>query len=720
VTTHKSFCRVCHHSCAIVVESDDGSAVSIRGDRSDPVYQGYTCVKGRAQPELLRSPDRLLRPLKQSPGGTFSPVRLADATSEIARRLTEILAESGPRAIATYRGTASLTAEAPTGLVLDAFMDAVGSAMRFTPNTIDKPGKPIAKAMLGRWMAPRHSWTDADVGLFIGLNPLVSYQGIPWGHPGRKLRDANSRGLKLIVVDPRRTEIARRANLHIQPRPGHDAAILASMLKVVIEGGMYDRSFVANEVRGMAELRDAVSGFEPQQVALHAGVDAEEIELAARTFGQGNRGFAIPGVGPIMSEPGPLVDYLALCLDTICGHWLRAGELVKNPGILVQAPTPVAQAAPQSPGYGFGESMRVRGLSRSVAGMPTAALADEILLAGEGRVRALISLGGNPAATWPDQATTIRALRSLDLFVQVDPWMSQSSRLADYVIPPKMPLEEPSITHLNECCIFLDRGMGTEEPYGRYTPAVSAPPPDSELIEEWELLYEVGKRMGLPLSIRPATQASNDTSINPTTDELLDLLTAGARVPLDELRAVSEGRVFELPPSVVAPKQPGWEHKLDVANVDMIADLSKVAARVSAPCIEDDPADLRLICRRMPHVMNSAHNHPATNRGRSYNPAFMHPHELRRLDLQPGDHVEIASPHAAVVAVVDADPSLRPGLVSMAHAFGALADEDEDEVERLGSNTSRLLSNDDHFDRYAGQPQMSNVPVRLTRIDRCD
>jgi anaerobic selenocysteine-containing dehydrogenase len=208
--------------------------VRVTGDRSDPVFNGYTCVKGRAQPEYLNSPDRLLRSIKKGRDGIFAPIPFGHAVEEIAGVLRRLLDDHGPRSIASYSGTMAVTGAAVKPFV-GAFMDAIDSPMRFTAETIDKPGKPIAKAILGDWMAPPYDFHDPEVAVFVGLNPLVAYQGIPSGHPGKWLRAATDRGLKLIVIDPRRTEIARRAFLHLQPRPGHDAEILAGMLRVVLE-----------------------------------------------------------------------------------------------------------------------------------------------------------------------------------------------------------------------------------------------------------------------------------------------------------------------------------------------------------------------------------------------------------------------------------------------------------------------------------------------------
>jgi anaerobic selenocysteine-containing dehydrogenase len=198
----------------------------------------------------------------------------------------------------------------------------------------------------------------------------------------------------------------------------------------------------------------------------------------------------------------------------------------------------------------------------------------------------------------------------------------------------------------------------------------------------------------------------------PTMDDLLAMYMANARVPIDELKRHPHGAFFPNPEVRVAPKEPGWDGRLDLANVDMMRDLAAIGDAMVAAVTDGGDYPFRLISRRMRHVYNSATNHPATHRGRPYNPAFMHPADLETLGLQSGDVVEISSPHGTILGVVEPDDSVRPGLVSMAHGFGSTP-EDDARVRAIGGPTARLLSVEHAYDRYTGQPRMSNIPVRV-------
>jgi anaerobic selenocysteine-containing dehydrogenase len=382
-------------------------------------------------------------------------------------------------------------------------------------------------------------------------------------------------------------------------------------------------------------------------------------------------------------------------------------------------------------------------LTKTTAGLPTAALPDEILLPGEGRVRALVVYGGNPVAAWPDQLKTITAMRSLDLLVQVDPWMSQTARLAHYVIAPKMPLEMAGTTYVNDMASRLGTGYGLGDAYAQYAEAAVDPPPGSELIEEWELYYGLAQRMGLQLTIPDTVsfgaplatpdgattgEISLDMHVTPTTEELLRMASRNSRVAIDEVKRHPHGALFPEPAVHVAPKTPGWSGRLDLANGEMMAALARDArlGLAASPRPYSDGPDrdtddgarypFRLLCRRAGHMFNSAGNDPSTNHGKPYNPAFLHPEDLRELDLGVGDVVSITSSRASIIGIVESDPSLRRGLVSMTHGYGD-GPERDDAYRSIGSSTNRLLFDDLQFDPYTGQPQMSNIEVRLERLD---
>lgn len=694
----------------------------VSGDRDNPVYSGFTCAKGRQLPLLPEHPDRLLRSQRRTGAGEYEDVASDRCMDEIAARVERIIAEHGPRSVAIYLGTYSGThpASAITGV---GWLLGTGSRMVFTANTIDQPGKSIANALHGRWLGGGYMLHESERFLFVGTNPLVSMAGGISANPARQLREAKARGLELIVIDPRRSEVARSADLFLQPRPGEDAAILAAMLHVIFDEGLADEAFLAAETRGAAELASAVVPCTPKWAARRAGVPAGDITRAARIFSSGRRGGAIAGTGPNMSGRGNLVEYLLLCLDTVCGYWRREGERVANPGVLLPRAIPRAEAQAPRRAWGYGEKLRVRGFTGAACGLPTSALADEILLPGEGRIRALFCVGSNPVAAWPDQLKTVEAMRELDLLVTLDTRMSATSRLADYVIAPKISVEVPGVSLFLENLEQTYVGMGYPAAYGQYTPALVDPPADSDVIEEWEFFCGLAARMGTPVRLYPLRAEAGvlregqspvdlDPANPPTTDELIEQLTAGSRIPLAEVKRHPNGAVFDAEPVTVEPKKSDCQGHLELGDETMLSELAEVAATdVAAP--GEGAFPFRLVSRRLPNVYNSSgRDLPAHLRKRSHNPAYLHPSDLASLGVEPGDVVRIESARASILGLVEAAPELRPGVVSMPHGFGD-APERDGELRTIGSSTNRLVADDRGYDPYSGIPVMSGIPVKV-------
>lgn len=657
---------------------------------------------------------------------------------EIGQRIGQIVAEHGPRSVALYPGTYSgpHAPSIPAGI---GWMLGLGSKMVFTSSAIDQPGKHVSNSIHGRWLGGSHAFDESDVWMLVGNNPLISMSGgIPPSNPSKRLRDAKKRGLKLIVIDPRKTEVARFADIYLQPRAGEDPPILAAMLHVILREERYDAEFCEAHVSGFAELAEIVADFTPAYAAERAGLTSEEIELAARAFaGDGRtaqtdvtalRGCAVAGTGPNMAPRGNLTEYLLLALNSVCGRWRREGEPVPNPGALLPRATPLAQASPPRPGWGRGESLRSRDLPNSAAGLPTGALSDEILYEGGGRIRVLVCLGSNPIAAWPDQLKAIRAIENLDLLVTLDMKMSATSKFADYVVAPKLSLEVPGVSLSSEAIEQTYVGHGYPEPYAQYTPAIVDPPEGSDVIEEWEFFYGLAQRMGFELKLYPIRPESGvlrerrelvelDMQERPSTESVLDGLLNASRIPLDEIRKHRHGKIYDDEEIRVGPGDPDCADRLEIGNPDMLAELREILAEPFHAQQPGDPAaaafPFQLISRRLPNAYNSSGRDIAKLNGRrGYNPAFLHPDDLAMLGLRHGDLVEITSSHASILGVVEAAPELRRGIVSMAHCFGDVPKRD-DEVREIGSNTGRLIDNESDFDPHTGIPRMSAIPVSI-------
>ncbi|MBT4518969.1 MAG: molybdopterin-dependent oxidoreductase [Halieaceae bacterium] len=724
IETKPSICRFCHASCAILVDIQDGKAIEVRGDRDNPIYGGFTCPKGRQLPQQHSHPDRLLYSMKRDGSGNHQPLASEQAMDEVAAKIQAIVQQHGPRSVAIYIGTYSgpYLASIPTAI---GWLLSLGSRMIFTSSTIDQPGKSIANSIHGRWLAGSYVYDESDCWLGVGVNPLVSVSGGLSVDPGRTVREAKKRGQKLLVIDPRRTELARFADLFIQPKPGEDPTIIAALIHVVIGEGLYDQAFVDANTQGFTELATAVRSFSPDYAAKRADVSAQDLRMAARLYATANKAGAVAGTGPNMAGRGNLTEYLILCLSSLCGHWRRAGEAVANPGVMLPGAIPVAQAESPRKAWGYGEKLRVRDFTGAACGLPTSALADEILQEGDGQIRALICLGSNPIAAWPDQLKTIEAMKKLDLLVCLDIKMAATAKLADYVIAPKLSLEVPGASTQIETLEQTYVSMGYAQAYGQYSPALVDPPSDSDLIEEWEFFYGLGQRMGQQITLYPINAETGmqreprkpiklDMVDKPDSDEVLELLHRGSRIPLEHVKRHAHGAVFSQPEIEAAPKQQGWEGYLDLANKFMLDELHEVSGEPITRAI-DTPFPFRLISRRLPNVYNSSGRdlHKLMFKHR-YNPAFMHPDDMNAYGLSNGEVIRISSDHASIFGIVEEEEGLREGVISMAHCFGDVPQQDQ-KVHTIGSNTGRLIPVDRNYDPYSGIPRMSALPVRIER-----
>jgi anaerobic selenocysteine-containing dehydrogenase len=671
----------------------------------DPLFEGYTCIKGRQIPDQMSDPKRLRAPLRRRPDGTFEQVDSAEALDEIAAELRRIIDTYGPRAVASYTGTGGYQNSVAVP-VARAFHQGIDSVSFYTSVTIDQPAKGLAMLRLGGWEAGYHNFTDSDVHMAIGYNSMVSSYapigGLQGTNPFVVMRRRKAEGMKLIVVDPRRTELAGFADVHLQIRPGEDPTLLAGMIRIVLDEGLQDHEFCDRWVSQLGELPVAVESFTLDYVAERCQLDADDIVAATRLFAAGPRGTAGTGTGPNMAAHSSLTEHLTVVLNTILGRVNREGDLIEN-GLLLYPEMPHrAQAtAPRAPASG--PPSRLRNLRGYRGEMPTAALAEEILTPGEGRIRALIVSGGNPAVAFPNHELTLEALADLELLVVIDYRMTPTAEFADYVIAPTLALERADVPHL------MDRWF--REPYTNYTdPVVER---DGDVLNEWEVFWELASRLGSTL---PLPGGSPDMTTRPSTDEIIDRSYAGSRVPLDEVRA-NRRQVHPDLRLVVEPADPSCTTKFTPAPDDFMAELAALRAE-PAPMLGDIDVSaypFRLVSRRLKHVLNSTGTElPGLARKGTTNPAYMHPDDVTELGMVGGDLVEITSVSGSLIGVVEPADDVKRGVISMAHSWGGSSLTDE-KVRDIGTPTSRLVSVDAGHDPVTGMVVSSAIPVAVAK-----
>jgi len=714
-------CRICQVACDLVVTLEDGEIRAIHGNKDNPVYHGFSCIKGRSAGALLKAPSRLLHSMERQPDGSYREIPAGEAVRRIGAQLKSIVDRHGPRSVALFAGT-YCTINPLFDAFARNFMRCIGSPMVIDNITIDQPAMLTATGLHGSWLAGFPAMETWDALLLVGANPIVSMNGGLGVNPARRLKQMRERGMKLVVIDPRRTECAAQADIHLQPKPGEDAAIMAGLIRQLIVDGQLDRTFIEAETHGFEELKAAVMPFTPEMVADRAGIGTEALVEAARILGKARHGAASFGTGANMSGHATSVVYLGRVLTTLRGWWRRAGDEISNPGVFIEPFPPIAATPGPFPVEGVGETMHARGVRASLAGIPVSAVPDEILTPGPGRIRALIVAGANPVLAWPDQDRTVEAFADLDLLVCIDPVMSATAEMADFVLAPKLALECETNSAANEKWMLGGAGWGYEVPYAQVEPPVVEPPEGSDLREDWEFIYDLAQAMDVQLELHSiatvdpqqaeALATNLDMSARPSTSQAWRIAHKGAPVAYEELRAARGPRVLDRPPLTVQPRPAQWPGRLELAASLVLDDLAQIAR-------EAPKQDLRhpfsLISRRLNDVNNScSHDNPVQLRKWPYNPAFMNPSDLKQLGIETGDLVSIESAHAKIVGIAEADETLRPGCIAMPHSWGRHpAHEQRPRID--GTNTGRLISIDRDCDALTGQPLMSAIPVSVSR-----
>jgi anaerobic selenocysteine-containing dehydrogenase len=338
--------------------------------------------------------------------------------------------------------------------------------------------------------------------------------------------------------------------------------------------------------------------------------------------------------------------------------------------------------------------------------MPTAIAADEILMEGDGQIKALICIGGNPLLAWPGQEKAFKALQNLDLLICVDYKLSATAELADYVIGSKLCLERDDLTVLTD--------IWYEKPYSHYTKTVVEA--EGDVIEEWEVFWELGKRLGLDLSVN---QQPLDMVNKPSKYNVLEMMTSGSRVPLEDIYSRDGGHVYDVPDVIVQAADPATRGHMDLFPAGLAQELQAAAQDADNSLLLKTDSDFPylLVSRRMKNNYNSTGPELSFLAAKgTTNPAFINPEDLAALNIADGEIISIRSQRGEIPAVAQGSPDIKRGVVSMAHCWGTAPDgSGDDKVREIGANTNRLINNLDHPEKYSGMARQSAIAINLCK-----
>jgi anaerobic selenocysteine-containing dehydrogenase len=651
---------LCEAVCGLTVEMEGTSVRSVRGDPDDPFSQGHICPKAAAIPDVQGDPDRILEPQRRQ-GSTWQAVSWEAALDEAGERIAAVQRKYGRNAVAVYLGNPSVHSYSSV-LAIPLFARALGTRSRFSATSIDQlPHMLASLQMFGHQLyLPVPDVDRTSFFLVLGANPLASNGSLMTaGGIARRLGELRKRGGKLVVVDPRRTETAAAADQHLFIRPGADALLLLALLHVVFEEGRENLRHLAPISDGLQSLKETAARFAPERVAERTGIAASDIRALARAFASAPSAVAYGRVGSSTQEFGGLAAWLIVALNAVTGNLDREGGFM--------FPTPAADLAALADRTGdrghFGVwKSRVRGLPEFGGELPAATLAEEIDTPGEGQIRALVTVAGNPVLSTPNGARLDRALKNLEVMVSIDLYRNETTRHASLILPTSFGFERD---HYD--LAFYTLAVRNAARYVK--PLVPRP---AGVREDFEVQVDLAR------SVRRHGGGRRGRKMSAT---LLAARLVGARRILDLLLRFGPHRLslrkLEKNPhgldlGALRPSQfparlctPG--KRLPLAPEIFLRDLQRLEARLAQPA----PEGLVLIGRRALRSNNSwMHNSLRLVKGPPGWVLLMHPEDAAARGLKAGERAWIESRVGKVEAPVGVTSDLSRGVVSLPHGWG--------------------------------------------------
>jgi anaerobic selenocysteine-containing dehydrogenase len=716
---HYRTCPLCEATCGLEISHRDGEIVRIRGDREDVFSHGYICPKGSTLGKLDQDPDRLRTPLIKR-NGAHEPATWDEAFAHIEERLTPIVAEHGPNVVGLYLGNPNV--HSMSGLLyVKTFVKMLRSRNVFTAATVDQMPKHVSSGyMFGHPdLIPVPDLDRTDYLLMLGANPYESNGSLAtapdW--PGR-LDAIRERGGKVVVVDPRNTRTAKASDEHIPIRPGTDALFLFALANVIFERGPVDLAHLEGLVDGIDQLATLVERFSPESVETATGVAAATTMRVAGELATADRAVVYGRIGTHTTEFGTLASWMVDALNVITGNLDRPG------GAMFPEPAHEQPRARRS--FSTGRwSTRVQELPETRGELPVSALAEEILEAGEGRIRAMITIAGNPVLSTPDSDRLDAALRSLDFMISLDVYLNETTRHADVVLPGTTPLQR---SHYD----FAFYSLSVRN-IANYSPALHELPGAAS--DEWETLLRLGATLtgqgsspdvaaldDAVLGMMIGSGVSDPSSrIHGRAPEEIFAATTGGRGPdrlLDYLirtgpygdgygqdpEGLTLGKLREHPHGIdLGPLRPRLPEalctpsgKVELARQELVADVTR----------------LTLIGRRHVRSNNSwMHNIDVLVKGRERCTLQINTEDAAEMGLAPEGMAKVSSPTGTIIARVEVTDDIMPGVVSLPHGWGHDLDGTSLSVaaQRPGVNSNRLSTG--QMDPLSGNAVLNGIQV---------
>lgn len=695
VNTHYRTCNICEAMCGIAIKHRGEEIISIKPDPEDPFSRGHICPKAVALQDFYQDADRIRTPIKRTAGG-WQEISWDDAFTEISTNIRRIQARNGPDAVGIYAGNPNAH-NLGNAMVLKQFFKAVGSKSRFSSASADQlPHHVASNYMLGAGLAiPVPDIDRTDYMLIIGGNPVVSNGSMmsAAGAPGR-IKDIKKRGGKIVVIDPRKTETAQLATEHLFIRPEKDALLLIAMINTIVSERLDDLGHLEDSITGYSDIVKAAQGFTAEAVASATGISAEKIREIAREMAQAPSAVCYSRMGASTQSFGGLCLWLTNVLNIITGNFDREG------GAMFPLPAlDLLQGAPKGRPNSFGRyQSRVSGLPYNHSEFPIATLAEEILTEGEGQIKAMFTIAGNPVLSAPGGDDLTPALEGLEYMVSIDIYLNETTKHADIILPATTGLE---ISHFD--VIFNSFAVRNTAKFSR--PMFEKKPNQKH---DWEIL----KALSCYLT------DTEDDGITPET-----MLDMGLKSGPYKDQGMSLKKLMENPHGIdLGPLKPCLadriktaDGKIQLAPQIYLDDLPRLKDALSNDAVVRRDFPFAMIGRRLARSHNTwTQNSRRLVKGKPPCTLQIHTGDAEQLGLRNGDMAVVRSETGSVTMQVDIDDNILQGVVSIPQGWGHNHEDTKMSIAATQPGISiNTLTNSKRVDPVTGNAAFNGTPVAI-------
>lgn len=728
--THLRTCPLCEAMCGLEIHveggPDHGKVTSIRGNRDDVWSRGHLCPKGTSLAALHDDPDRIRQPMIKV-DGQWREVSWDAAFRRCTELLTPVIDKYGIGAVTAYTGN-PLAHSFSLARYAGILMGMSGMPVTYSPGTVDQWPKNLSShLMYGLWWNfPVPDIERTDLLVIMGANPAASQGSLLAAPNVMGLIDGIRKRGKVIVIDPVRTLTAARADEWLPIVPGTDAALLLAVAHTLFEENLVNPG---PHVDGVDAMRRAAADWPPERVSAVTGIDADRIHRLARELAATEKSVVYSRIGLCNQEFGSLASWLVDVINILTGHFdAPGGAMFPKPAAWSITTQPLPGLQDGAPEFGRWHT-RVRGAKEVLGQAPVSCMAEEIATPGDGQLKALITVAGNPVLSTPAGDKLDEVLPMLEAMISVDLWLNETTRHADVILPGLSPLEQPH--HDDLILLFAIRSIAN------YSAPVFDP---GDRPHEWEILIRLtGLCTGTPaedvdvtaiddgfFDYLAFTQGLDGAQIRKLYDHggperMLDLtLRTGpfgdqygknpGGLTLDLLKANPNGIDF----GPMVPQLPDIlgtaDKKIRLAPQYLLDDLPRLAARMERPA---EP--LVLVSRRHLRSNNSwLHNVPALMKGKDRCTLLIHPDDAARCGVTDDDVVTVKSEAGEIKVPVEVTESIKPGVVSMPHGWGHGKPGTRMSVANgsPGANTN-VLSPPTFVDEPSGNGVLNGIPVTI-------